>query len=219
MGFTLIELLIVISLIVMLMGILTVFGVQFQQKGYVARTEAMIDRLKLFCDHYKEKANRYPADGLDKPLETEAGTELRSGAALAYQLLRPIKVMVVDSLGQKQERGTTEQVGEFTDSEVHRLASDPAAVEITDAWGNPFYYDDLKGGASAYSPQESTDSHLEPSATTAFLQDPRENADLVHRIGPQNVPNYDLWSFGKGGNSADTDPAKYYANWSKKNSD
>jgi prepilin-type N-terminal cleavage/methylation domain-containing protein len=45
-GFTLIELLIVISLIVMLMGMLTVFGIQFQQKGYVAKTSAMIERLK-----------------------------------------------------------------------------------------------------------------------------------------------------------------------------
>lgn len=214
-GFTLIELLIVISLIVMLMGLLTVFGIQFQQKGYVARTSAMIERLKLFSDHFKEKANRFPKDGLDSPFETPAGTELRSGAALAYELLQPIRIVTVDSLGREEERGMTEPVGEFTDSELAVSPTDSEAREVLDGWGNPIYYDSLQRGASGYSPQESTNSHLDPSATS-YLTDPRENEDLVHRVGPQNVPGIDLWSFGKGGNSATTDPAGYVANWSKK---
>lgn len=201
-GFTLIELLVVISLVVTLMGILAVYGAKLNARGYIARTEALIERLGLVMEDYKSQANGYPADGLDAPLETSAGTPLESGTALGYALTRPVQKRSVSPSGELEDAGMGDPVGEFTESEKRVSDDDPEVVEILDAWGNALRYDNLQKGKSAYSVQD-----------MEYVTDPREDPEVVPTVGPQNSKGFDIWSHGPKGDSKDSDPKDVIGNW------
>lgn len=215
-GFTLIELLVVITLVLALMGIMATWGLKYLERGYIARTQSLITRLVLECEQLKERTNRFPSDGFDSEVETESGTKLTSGAALVFALSQPVKLTRVTASGRQEEIGMADPIGNVLESELELHPEDEQAAEVLDAWGWPLFYDNVAKGESAFTEQESLDTHLGFSSDS-FLPDPRTDPKLVERTGLQNTRGVDIWSFGPQGNSEDASPGDYVGNWSKKN--
>ncbi|MFQ5653602.1 MAG: type II secretion system protein [Planctomycetota bacterium] len=215
-GFTMVELLIVIALIVFLVALVVVNAGDLRNRAKRESVKSLIQRLGMQLETYHSKVGPYPSDGFDTPVETPQGTRLKSGAALTFALLQPIQLTQRLPNGDLRVLGTEEPVAEFADNDLSEAIDDDRdARELLDAWGNPLHYDNLEGGASAYSVQDDGSAHLHEPLAHAF--DPREQeGEGVELTGPQNPGEYDLWSHGSSGHTDDEKATDTIGNWEHK---
>lgn len=212
-GFSLVEMLTVLFILTLLIGLAAVSMGKMRSRSQIAATEGQVHRLGLYLESYQKIAHRFPPDGIDSVVETESGTVLQSGAAMTYALARPTPRYNVTAGGKLERIGVGEPIGEFSTGELYVDDVDEDAVELVDAWHNPFHYDRLAKGGESYSPQGSGEFHLEEPAM--HEEDPRENPAAVTATGPQNPKGYDIWSHGPGGHGENSAPEGCVATWSK----
>lgn len=193
-----VELMIVIGLIVLLMGLIVVRMANVREKGKVANTDSKIRQVQIKLEEYKKLTGVYPPDGFESTVETEQGTQLFSGAALAYALAMPVPQFNITPSGERVPVGSQPPIFEFLQSDLYRDEGDPEAVELVDAWDQPMHYDDLTRGREAYNIQESADVHL-MQGIADHGPDPREVEGVVMSFGPQSPGQFDIWSHGTDG--------------------
>ncbi len=200
-GFTLLEILVVISLMTFLVTALLALTLNLGQRAYVASTRAMLERVDLSIDKYRDLAGFCPPDGFDAAVTMREGSiEIRSSACLYECLGRPLQIIKQGPGGKVVvERYDSPVMRGLKESELVRGLADGADVaEIGDAWGCPLHYDRLEGEDS-YSPQNTPDVHLVPPEYHG--PDPREEPGIaVTEAGRgQNPGRYDVWSHGRRG--------------------
>jgi type II secretory pathway pseudopilin PulG len=216
-----IEMMITITIILVLFAMLVVAGGKYRQKSMRSKTEGQIQTLGILLENYKSKAGGYPKDGIDdgSRVETSEGTRLQSGAALTFALRSPVKVMKRQPNGELKPMGEEPAVAgdELKERDLTPpFLDDPFARELLDAYDEPFHYDWVAGGPTAYSRQDDGDVHLgwDDRADAVHADDPREAVGrAVASTGLQNVGGYDLWSHGSDGHTPDQRPQNTIANW------
>lgn len=203
-GFTLLEILVVISLMTFLVTALLALMLNVGQRAYVASTRALLERVDLSIDKYKDLSGFCPPDGFDAAMTArEGGIEIRSSACLYESLGRPLQIIKQGPGGKViVERYDSPVMRGLREAELVRGLQEGADVaEIADAWKCPLHYDRLEGDES-YSPQGTPDAHLVPPEYHG--PDPREEAGImVEEAGRgQNPGRYDVWSHGRRGHEA-----------------
>ena len=217
-GFTLVELLVTISIVLALMGMIVVQMGKSRARAKHEATKSLIQRIELSLTEYQATAGEYPPDGMDgERVETDEGTILKSGAALTFALVNPVRARKRQPDGTFRVLGEREPLGDFTKGELDGpYDGDPQAVELMDGFFQAFHYDRLTGGSKAYSQQDDADVHLAEESITEHALDPREEEGVaVISSGPQNLSTYDLWSHGINGHTSEERPEDVIGNWSK----
>lgn len=210
-GFTMVELLVTISIIVTLMALLMASAAGWRARADRAKAESQLQMIQLALENYHSKIGSFPPDGFDREVRTPDGTLLYSAAALTYALEEPLVVTELLPNGKLREHRTDEVILTFDEGDLFVDPDDPQAREVVDPWDNAFHYDSLAGGADAFSEQDSCDIHLKRCDSHGI--DPRQAAELVETPGAQNTGQFDLWSAGAHGHSAESDPSEAITTW------
>lgn len=199
-GFTLVEILVVISLMTFLVTVLVTATLNVGQKAYVASTQVLFERIDLSIDRYRDLCGFCPPDGLDGPVVSREGKEIKSSACLYEYLGRPLQIAKLGTGGKVVvERYDSPVMRGLRSSEIEMSPDEGVAIaEIRDAWGSPLHYDRLEG-ENSFSEQSTADIHLSPPEFHPI--DPREQAGvMVVEAGKgQNLGKYDVWSHGRHG--------------------
>ena len=211
-----VELLVTISIIFFLFSMLAIAAGPMRERAKRKKTEGMIEQISLALGEYHSKTGRYPSDGIDESVETDEGTRLKSGAALTFALRQPLKIRKKQPDGSMKVVGEEPPVGiDFKESDLSPpYLDDPEARELWDGFGEPFHYDRVSGGRKSYSEQDEGDVHLDWDESRVHGLDPREAVgEGVDTSGPQNIGQYDVWSHGADGHTADEEAGDVVANW------
>jgi prepilin-type N-terminal cleavage/methylation domain-containing protein len=209
-GFTLIEILVVVGILVLLAAVLLVsFGGVFS-KSKVAQTQTTIETLKSNVESFQARWGipppcnlqelglliGYPA--LTDPNKDNTGIE---ALVLALRSKREGGPYIDGPLFADDKRRTNLDIDtvleDATSAENLDLEEDSARdlFEITDAWGNPLVYLDIKtvrAGSFQYSVTLADGSSVSIDATDC------QNA-LRHPVTGQYPTGYVIWSFGEDG--------------------
>ncbi|HLU48025.1 MAG TPA: type II secretion system protein, partial [Planctomycetota bacterium] len=168
-GFTLIEILLVVSILISLAAIVVVAGTTILQGTQERATRAQIERLALLIDEYRQITGTYPPDGIDSQVVNANGVALRSSAALYHALTSEIETRVMVG-GIPRVVKKEALVEKFPSSEIMVAGDDyPGVVELIDAFGSPFHYDNTldgrfqpQGGEVHYPPLDDDEHPLDP---------------------------------------------------------
>lgn len=192
-GFTLIEVLTVVAIMMILFSMVVVAVSTIRRRMNKKATIALIHRLRLGLEEYREITGHYPPDGYDSEVTNDDGQKIWGAACLYYFLTKEL-TQKEEVSGQIRTR-KREPVMEFNDTELSLEFEDlPGVREVWDGFGLPFHYDNTENGVFAPGNQENT-AHMIP--VDFHPPDPRTSEDpsVVPRPGIQRV-GYDLWSHG-----------------------
>lgn len=205
-GFTLIEIMVVMAIIVALFSIVGATAGTLRSKAAHKATVAMIEKIVLALDEYKSLTGTYPPDGIDYPVQTTDGHEIKGSACLYYFLtVKPWKAR--DVVAGKVRLYEVPPKLDLRASEVSTEDPDyPGVHEVLDGFATPIHYDNTEDGK--FMPQGG-EVHYPPLDERDHPPDPRlgdlvvDGVPAVRRAGIQSV-GYDLWSHGVAGHEMDT---------------
>lgn len=214
-GFTLIEMLVVISILVLLFGLFLGAAMRLVGQARKRATVALLHKLNLQIEEYRDTTGSYPPDGLDPEepvVDAQTGTALYATASIYRSLTEPLEMIRQGPGGQRgmQEVVLPPIVEKFQSDHLIRSTEYPGLYEIADGFGTPMHYDRLQG-AKSFSPQDKGLVHLDPPLW--HPPDPRgvDPSTIpeppVTEMGPQHPGRYDLWSHGPHGHS---DPDRWH---------
>jgi type II secretory pathway pseudopilin PulG len=192
-GFTLIEVLTVVAIMMILFSMVVVAVSTIRRRMNRKATVALIHRLRLGLEEYKQITGSYPPDGYDKEVTNDDGEKIWGAACLYYFLTKELTEKSEVS-GQIRTR-KHEPVMKFSERELSLEFEDmPGVREVVDGFGLPFHYDNTENGVFAPINQENT-AHMIP--VDFHPPDPRTSEDpsVVPKPGIQSI-GYDLWSHG-----------------------
>ncbi len=192
-GFTIVEVLMVVAIMTMLFGLVMFAATAMRARAHKEATKAMLQKLRLKLDDYKELTGHYPPDGFDGEVKNKQGTPIRGSACLYEFLTKDFEVTEKVS-GQTRVR-KHEGLMNFPDSELSQEDPDNAAGarEVLDGWGIPLHYDNTENNVFR---AQGEISHMTP--VEGHPPDPRTSEDtaVVPHTGIQSPGRYDIWSHG-----------------------
>jgi hypothetical protein len=187
-----VEVMVVIAILALLASIIIVATMGYRQRAAVAATKALVQRIDLALQKYRELTGEYPPDGLDFEVRNDEGVAIRGSACLHHFLSRDIEAKI-------ESAGETRTVREpppmdFKEGELAEDPENPGVFEVIDSFGTPIHYDNTEDGR--FVPQDGT---VHMPEILEHPPDPRESVDygVVTRSGIQGK-GFDIWSHGAG---------------------
>jgi prepilin-type N-terminal cleavage/methylation domain-containing protein len=206
-GFTMVEVMVVVAILSLLFSIVLVATAGYRKRAAVGATKALIQRLELYLQQYKNLTGAYPPDGFDGEVLNDQSVPIKGSACLHHFLTKEIEVK--QNIAGEERVSRREPVGQFKSGELAEDPDNPGVFEILDAFGAPIHYDNTAN--ERFEPQTG-DAHM-PRVVT-HPADPRESVDskAVKKEGIQRV-GYDIWSHGAKGHRDESDLSGTIATW------
>jgi hypothetical protein len=175
-------------------------------------TRALLRRIILHLEEYKEITGSYPPDGIDSPVRNDQGQAIQSSASLYHHLSTPVKVRRM--VAGVPRLTVLPPIGQFTASELTVENPDyPGVREILDRFGTPMHYDNTENGD--FQPQGG-EVHIDfLSSDEEHPPDPRTLGETEGGVtSPNRIQSrgFDLWSHGPRGHDASLAPTTI-ASW------
>lgn len=181
-------------------------------------TNALINKLRLTLDEYKDMTGSYPPDGIDSVVKNDQGQEIR-GSACLYYFLSKRPWVAREMVAGKVKLYEVPPKLKFLSVELTQEDDEyPGVQEVQDGWKNPIHYDNTEDerftpqGGEVHTPPVDDDEHPDDPRIGEFVVD---GTNAVVEPGIQ-TRGYDLWSHSDMGHEVKGPKSLPIASWNLK---